>query len=90
MDEEVGCLVKERGKISLNIIPQLLNIGPDILEARLNEIMNKWAVTRQGGNLFSQRYFDTVITGLAQRLEEEGKIELESIATEHEFKMEFT
>jgi len=90
LDEEVGSLVRERGKISLNIIPQLLNIGPDMIEARLNQIMHRWAVTRQGGNLFSQKYFETVITGLAQRLEEEGRIELENIAAEHEFKMEFT
>lgn len=71
------------------ILPQLLNVGQDIVEARLNPVMQKWPITRHGVNLFSQKYFDGMIAGLAQRLEEEGRIDLEHIAVEHELKMEF-
>ena len=67
-------MVRERGKIGVSIIPQLLNIGPDILEARLGQIIKKSLVTRHGPNLFSQKYFDTLLVGLAQRLQEEGRI----------------
>ena len=51
--------------------------------------MRKWPVTRHGANLYSQRYFETLIMGLTQRLEEQGRIDLDTIAVEHEFKMQF-
>ena len=39
------------------MVPQLLNVGAEVVEGRLNAVMPKWAITRHGGNLFSQRYF---------------------------------
>jgi len=54
--------------VYIAILPQLLNVGPDIIEARLNPIIQKYAVTRHGNNLFSQKYFDGMVSGLAQRL----------------------
>ena len=52
--------------------------------------MKNHPVTKHGVNLFSQRYFDNIITGLTQRLEEEGRIELDEIAAEHELRNDFT
>lgn len=51
------------------MLPQLLNVGPDTLDSRLNSIAQHHPVTRHGGNLFSQRYFEAIITSVAQRLE---------------------
>jgi hypothetical protein len=46
-------------------------------------------VTKHGTNLFSHRYFDNIITALSQRLEEEGRIDIEQIAVEHELRNDF-
>jgi hypothetical protein len=61
-----------------------------VVDARLAQLAQKWPITRHGANLFSQRYFENMIIALAQRLEEDGCIELERIAVEHELRMEFT
>ncbi len=64
-------------------------MGPDLVEARLNPLMQRHPVTRHGPNLFSQRYFDGMVSGLAQKLEEEGRVDLEAVAVDNEMKLEF-
>jgi len=63
--------------IDIDILPQLLNIGTEVIEGRVNHIIKNNPVTKHGRNLFSHRYFDNLILALTQRLEEEGRIDIE-------------
>jgi hypothetical protein len=71
------------------MIPQILNIGLDTIESRVNAVMQRHQITRHTNNLISHRYFDNLIANLRQRLELEGKVELEQVAIEHELNIKF-
>lgn len=71
------------------MIPQILNVGLDTIESRVHAVMQKHPITRHANNLVSHRYFDNLVANLRQRLELEGKVELEQVAIEHELNIKF-
>lgn len=65
------------------MLPQILNIGSDTVESRVNPVLQAGGLTRQGNNLFSPRYFQELIVTLSQRLTAEGRISLQEVAIEN-------
>ena len=72
------------------MIHQILNVNLDLVESRLPNAIKESKVIRHNNYLMSNQEINSVISIIKQRLEVEGKIDLEEIALSNEFNMAFT
>ena len=83
--------MKERSKIQIGILPQILNINLDAIETRITYILTKdSSIIRHNNYLLSRQEINSVVASTKRRLEIEGKIDLEDIALSNEFNIVFT
>lgn len=76
LDEEVREIVRRRGRVNLDILPQLLNLGLDTIESRLTTITSRSGLILHRRNLFSESYMRLLISNLRQKIRLEGRVEL--------------
>ena len=89
VDSEIIKFVEERGKVSIGIIPQILNLSLELIESRINLVCQKSTIIRNNTILVSAACLKGIVQSIKQRLEIEGVVNLDEVGLENEFNMNF-
>ena len=75
--------IEERGKVTISIIPQILNLSLDLIESRINLVCQKSTIIRNNNILISSNHLKGVVQSIKQKLEIEGVANLDEIGIEN-------
>ena len=83
LDSEIINFIEERGKVTISIIPQILNLSLDLIESRINLVCQKSTIIRNNNILISSNHLKGVVQSIKQKLEIEGVVNLDEISIEN-------